>query len=242
MDSPRSLGVRAGAACVLVAALLGVGASGWFGMQRLHDDGGVALAVELQQARTLAQVRHGLAELRRLEKDMVIHVDRVDEVERHHRQWVDVHGAAREHVQRLARAPEHAVDAQQLLARLDGYARQLEPVAQQLIAGRVDGVPAANRLLGAAKQEAHAAEKAALAIDRAIERDADQTVAATHIGLGQRLGLHGVIVGVALALSVPAALFAMTPRRRRTPAPAGVAATPVVDLGATAAAASPIRL
>jgi hypothetical protein len=239
MGTPPSIALRAAAACVLFVALLGTGASGWLGMQRLHDEGGVELAAELQQSRTLAQTRHLLSELRRLEKDMVIHVDRVDEVERHFRHWQDVHATARDLVQRLASAPEHAVDAQHLLARLDGYARQFEPVAQQLLARAVDNAPAANRLLGAAKQEAHGAEKAALAIDRAIARNTDATIAATHIGLGQRLALHGIVVGVALALALPAAIAAMTWRApRRVPAPAPRPAPAHVAVAPVAAARS----
>ena len=212
LETTRRFSIRArmiGTVMVTVLMLLLVGGTGWFGMQRIERVGEGVISGELAQMHELGALRTALGDLRRFEKDMIINYEKPEELKRYHGQWQQALAKAREAGMQLGYAPEHAGEAQELVARIDGYAKQFAPVANQLIASGFDTGATANKLLGPAKQEAHAAEKLAVAIEQAIERATKKAETEMKASMEQTLGLFAVVVGLAIALIVPATLANM---------------------------------
>ena len=212
IDTMRRFSIRSRLVAMVVVTMLmliAVGATGWLGMARIEAVSESVIEVQTAQLRELMSMRTALGELRRFEKDMIVAYEKADEAKHYHGQWQEALGRARESAVRLGDGTERAAEANKLGMHLDGYAKHFEPVAKQLLAAGYDTAATANKLLGAAKQEAHEAEKTIVAIERAIAGEIVAAEAEMKEGMQQTLGLFAVVVGLAIALIVPTTLANM---------------------------------
>ncbi|WP_286996936.1 MULTISPECIES: methyl-accepting chemotaxis protein [Comamonas] len=154
--------VRMLGAIAVVLVLLGIlGGAGMFGMFRVYDLNQSFLKGPFQQLQQMAQLQNSLAQVRGLEKDMIIQYEQPAQLEKTHANWQaglkQVRAAGEAFV---AGAPEQDVQAlQKLLQHLEQYEQFFTPVARQLLANGYDSATVAQRVSRRASAEFDGAEK-----------------------------------------------------------------------------------
>ena len=148
--------VRMLGAIAVVLVLLGVlGGAGMFGMFRVYDLNQTFISGPFQQGGLMARLQSGLAQVRLLEKDMVIQYEQPEQLQKTHAAWLDsiqaVRAAGASYAQ-VATAQE-AQAVQTLLGHLTQYHELFAPVARQLLANGYDSATVVQRISQRASAE-----------------------------------------------------------------------------------------
>ena len=143
-----------GAIVVVLMLLLVLGGIGLRGMYRMQAYSQDLVEHSFAESAMLSRLQVGLGDMRRYERDMIIHHESPERVEAARTQW---EGAwARVQAELAALQGEEADEDNRLAAdirrQLDVYAEALKPVARQLVAGGHDSATTANQLLRGAHQ------------------------------------------------------------------------------------------
>ncbi len=143
-----------GAIVVVLMLLLVLGGIGLWGMYRMQAYSQDLVEHSFAESAMLSRLQVGLGDMRRYERDMIIHHESPERVEAARTQW---EGAwARVQAELAALQGEEADEDNRLAAdirrQLDVYAEALKPVARQLVAGGHDSATTANQLLRGAHQ------------------------------------------------------------------------------------------
>ena len=123
-----------GAIGVVLLLLALLGGAGMLGMFRIQGASQDFVAQPHAAVRLLGELRGEMGQIRQLEKDMIIHYEKVDAVRAAHAQWLAALGRAKDLAagfEGLGLAGPQTL-AQDIARLLDGYRAQFAHVARQL--------------------------------------------------------------------------------------------------------------
>jgi methyl-accepting chemotaxis protein len=156
-----SIRFRMLSAILMVLALLAlVSGVGLWGLNKLHRVGDEFLSGTHVKAMTAAALEKQLGNVRRYEKDQVIHYEKPAEVEKYHAQWTAAIQQATQLAQQLGQGPSDAgtAAAAAIVTAINDYAAKAAPVMKQLAASGYETATVANRMLEPANASIHATE------------------------------------------------------------------------------------
>ncbi|HEY5997706.1 MAG TPA: MCP four helix bundle domain-containing protein, partial [bacterium] len=212
------VGMRLGVGYALLVVLaLGVGASGFWGVNLLRDSVDEMLAGDAKVGEASAALRSDILGLRRFEKDYFINIgDKVKEAD-YLRQWEDEWAGTQERLANLekldfALTDEEKAKVREIKSALTVYAAGFKKVAADIQAGRITTTKEGNAGMADVKDDVRKAEEnakdeAALALgdmhkaDAAIEETATRTIRFMTILLACAVVLAAVIA-VAITRSI----------------------------------------
>ena len=196
-----SIRTRMWGAILVVLGMFGligaVGLAGGWKIQALNED---FMEHSIHEIEAVASMRQHMAQVRLLEKQMVIDYEDPAAVEKHHAAWLAALTAAKASLQSLLEGEEdddNAV-ARESLERLKAYAERSESVLKNIQQGSYDTARVADRMLGAAKAEVAVVETN---IDRIAEITTNE-VHATKKAFGRTMSQVMWVFLAALAVVV----------------------------------------
>jgi methyl-accepting chemotaxis protein len=130
------VGARLGLAfgAVLLATLL-VAAAAWYAVSTQAKVAAKALDVDVYYVTSVLRIRTQLANMRRIEKDMIINASNIDEVKRHWTAWQGANARAAENIKRasgVAGDPDTRKRVELLTKAVAGYGRGMSAILAQL--------------------------------------------------------------------------------------------------------------
>lgn len=200
-----------GAIVVVLALLLVVGGSGWWGMSRLQGFNTDFVEHSFAESVALGQLQIGLGQMRRYERDMIIAYEKPERVRAAKLKWDGSLQQVQRHMSDMLKgeADEDNVLVEQAREALAVYIKALEPVAHQLEQGGFDSATTANLLL----RSAHAAFDQVDALMVKLEAVLSAEVQHSHQESEQigrtALWAFAVAVGLAALVVVPTTLANM---------------------------------
>ena len=200
-----------GAIIIVLLLLMLVGASGIWGIRQVQQLGEDFTSSTFKKSMISANVRVAMAELRGLEKDMVIQYEKVEEVEKIEVRWKGAIERLNQLITDLTSGSERELNeiAKDLPLHLRQYTEFAQPVVNNIKASSFDTAGVANRMLRKAHAELAKAEEAVRLVDVAIARQAEQTQADQKAASRAALTLFLVVVGGAIVTVVPSTLLNM---------------------------------
>ncbi|WP_180682267.1 methyl-accepting chemotaxis protein [Tepidicella baoligensis] len=200
-----------GAIAVVLVLLLMVGGAGLWGMYRMQAFNHDFVQHSFTESVAMGQLQVKLGELRRYERDMIIHYERPEAVraakERWDGAWKDVQARLDEMLRDQPDADGSLV--QQVRELLTLYAQALEPVSRQLEAGAYDSATTANRLLRNAHEAFDKVDVIMAELDRLLAQEVREAYEQAQKTSRLILIVFGVAVGLAAFIVVPTTLANM---------------------------------
>ena len=167
-----------GAIGVVLALLVALGSAGLWGMYRMQAFNQAFVERSFADSMSMSALKVGLGDLRRYERDMIIHHESSQRVVASKQSW----DAAWQQVQatlttiEAGQNPENLRLAQEILAQLQIYGQTLEPVSRQLATEAFDSATTANQLLQRGHEAFDRVDQLVVELGDAIEAE----VAAAH--------------------------------------------------------------
>lgn len=200
-----------GAIGVVLALLVALGSVGLWGMYRMQAFNQNFVDRSFADSMTMSHLKVGLGELRRYERDMIIHYEAPQRVAASKQSW-DV---AWQQVQtalttiQAGQDPDNVRLAQGILEQLQVYVQSLEPVSRQLMAEAFDSATTANRLLRRGHEAFDRADQLVAELGQAIEVDVTAAYQEAQSTSRWLLLVFMVAVGIAVVVVVPSTLANM---------------------------------
>jgi len=143
-----------GAIVVVLMLLFVLGGIGLWGMYRMQAYSQDLVEHSFAESAMLSRLQVGLGDMRRYERDMIIHHDSPERVEAARTQWEGAWARVQAELAALQGGEEDEDNrlAADIRQQLDVYVQALEQVVRQLAAGEHDSATNANRLLRGAHQ------------------------------------------------------------------------------------------
>ena len=200
-----------GAIGVVLLLLALLGGAGMLGMFRIQGPSQDFVAQPHAAVRLLGELRGEMGQIRQLEKDMIIHYEKVDAVRAAHAQWLAALGRAKDLAagfEGLGLAGPQTL-AQDIARLLDGYRAQFAHVARQLEEGGYDSATIANRMSTKAVAQFDEAAQKLQALDQALGAEADGAIARQAGIAEQTQWLFGLAVLITVVVVVPSTMLNM---------------------------------
>ena len=200
-----------GAIGVVLLLLALLGGAGMLGMFRIQGASQDFVAQPHAAVRLLGELRGEMGQIRQLEKDMIIHYEKVDAVRAAHAQWLAALDRAKDLAagfDRLGLAGPQTL-AQDIARLLDGYRAQFAHVARQLEEGGYDSATIANRMSTKAVAQFDEAAQKLQALDQALGAEADGAIARQAGIAEQTQWLFGLAVLITVVVVVPSTMLNM---------------------------------
>ncbi|HRM94716.1 MAG TPA: MCP four helix bundle domain-containing protein, partial [Alicycliphilus sp.] len=200
-----------GAIGVVLLLLALLGGAGMLGMFRIQGASQDFVAQPHAAVRLLGELRGEMGQIRQLEKDMIIHYEKVDAVRAAHAQWLAALGRAKDLAagfEGLGLAGPQTL-AQDIARLLDGYRAQFAHVARQLEEGGYDSATIANRMSTKAVAQFDEAAQKLQALDQALGAEADGAIARQAGIAEQTQWLFGLAVLITVVVVVPSTMLNM---------------------------------
>ena len=200
-----------GAIGVVLLLLALLGGAGMLGMFRIQGASQDFVAQPHAAVRLLGELRGEMGQIRQLEKDMIIHYEKVDAVRAAHAQWLAALGRAKDLAagfEGLGLAGPQTL-AQDIARLLDGYRAQFAHVARQLEEGGYDSATIANRMSTKAVAQFDEAAQKLQALDQALGAEADGAIARQAGIAEQTQWLFGLAVLITVMVVVPSTMLNM---------------------------------
>jgi len=197
-----------GAIAMVLAMFALIGAVGLAGGWKIKSLNEHFMAHSVHKVEAVAAIRQQMAQVRLLEKQMVIEYEDADAVGRHLDAWKLAVAAATQSLQALLEGQEDKDNAlaREGVERLAAYAQRSEAVMRNIKNGNYDNARVADRMLGAAKTEVAVVEKnieriaeIANAESQATQQDLSDTMAQVMWAFVATLG---VVVGLVAPLTL----------------------------------------
>ena len=198
-----------GAIAMVLILLLLLGATGLWSLNRIGSIGDQFVAQTYSATRSLSELRSGIGDTRRFEKDMLINFDSAEQLTKYRASWT----AAVEKTRAKARELTSVDHAQrtQLATRIESlmasYVEKATPVLNSLQSGSFSSVPTANKAIGEAKKFAHEAEGEIAKLAEMLEQEAKVSDAARADTLQKAVWLFCGAVLAAIVFVVPLTLL-----------------------------------
>ena len=200
-----------GAIGVVLLLLALLGGAGMLGMFRIQGASQDFVAQPHAAVRLLGELRGEMGQIRQLEKDMIIHYEKVDAVRAAHQKWLAALDRAKDLAagfDRLGLAGPQTL-AQDIARLLDGYRAQFAHVARQLEEGGYDSATIANRMSTKAVAQFDEAAQKLQALDQALGAEADGAIARQAGIAEQTQWLFGLAVLITVVVVVPSTMLNM---------------------------------
>ena len=200
-----------GAIGVVLLLLALLGGAGMLGMFRIQGASQDFVAQPHAAVRLLGELRGEMGQIRQLEKDMIIHYEKVDAVRAAHQKWLAALDRAKDLAagfDRLGLAGPQTL-AQDIARLLDGYRAQFAHVARQLEEGGYDSATIANRMSTKAVAQFDEAAQKLQALDQALGAEADGAIARQAGIAEQTQWLFGLAVLITVMVVVPSTMLNM---------------------------------
>ncbi|HRP22168.1 MAG TPA: methyl-accepting chemotaxis protein [Alicycliphilus sp.] len=200
-----------GAIGVVLLLLALLGGAGMLGMFRIQGASQDFVAQPHAAVRLLGELRGEMGQIRQLEKDMIIHYEKVDAVRAAHQKWLAALDRAKDLAagfDRLGLAGPQTL-AQDIARLLDGYRAQFAHVARQLEEGGYDSATIANRMSTKAVAQFDEAAQKLQALDQALGAEADGAIARQAGIAEQTQWLFGPAVLITVVVVVPSTMLNM---------------------------------
>ena len=205
-----SIRVRMHAAIALVLSLFAlVGATGLLGGRHLASLNASFIQHSIKEVRNVGDIRAGLGEVRRLEKDMVIQYEDSAAVAKTREAWVLAVKKTQSGLNALLEGPADANNgvAQETIKAVDAYALNAAKVIDQIQNSAYDNARVADKMLARAKQHIHAVEKNIDEIERLVDADALATHAEFETSMRLTLWAFVGVLALVMVLVVPLTLM-----------------------------------
>jgi methyl-accepting chemotaxis protein len=208
----RGLSIRLrmhGAIVVVLALFALVGATGLLGGRHLTELNTDFMHHSIKEVRNVGEVRHWLGEVRRHEKNMVIHYEDAAAVLQSRADWT----AALEKVRgALGSMLEGDEDEDNPLARaalkaLESYAAATQQVMGQMQNGAYDTALAADKMLGRAVAHVRQVTAHVDAIEQIVDAESIETQQAFTASMQRTMWLFVGVLGLVIAVVVPLTLM-----------------------------------
>ena len=214
IDLLRGFSIRTrmlGAIAMVLMLLVGVGGAGLYGLARVSSLGEQFVSGTHADSVTLGEVRESMADVRRLEKDMVISYESPEQITQLIMQWHKTIATVRKQTKLLAERGTGTVAAAATLIdqNLARYSAKAMPVLNQIMAGGYPTATAADQKLSDAKAAVTEAEKQVKALQAHFEQEAQASAAARAAATQQARLLFAAAVLAAIVLVVPLTLANM---------------------------------
>ena len=197
-----------GAIAMVLAMFALVGVVGVTGGARIKALNTSFMEHSIHEIEALSTIRAHMAQIRMLEKNMVIDYEDGVAVLRHREAWTQEIAAARKAFGSLAEGDEDEDNAiaKDSLAHLDGYVQRSKAVLDNIQNGGYDNARAADKMLARAKEEIHAVEANVEKIAGIVSEEAKRTQA--DFGSAMMLVLVGfsATLGLVVLVVVPLTL------------------------------------
>ncbi|MFM2068285.1 MAG: hypothetical protein RLZZ584_3194 [Pseudomonadota bacterium] len=196
-------------AIVMVLALLAVvGGVGLTGMYKAAAHSDKFMSNSFVEAEQLIHIATAMGDLRRYEKDLIINYEKPEVQGKYAQSW-------RESYQRLVTSASKLLEGdedvdnphvRELLKLAEAYHAKVESMMPQITSGTYDNAMAVNRLLGPAKEQAHAAELKLAKLEEVLHSEAVADQGEVHQAQELSVLLFALSIGVAVLLVVPLTL------------------------------------
>jgi methyl-accepting chemotaxis protein len=200
---------RMNGAIAMVLLLFGlVGLTGLLGGSHLVELNSHFMQHSVAEMRNVATMQQQLGEVRRYEKDVVIHYEKAAEVDKAMLAWRDALVATEQAMNNILRGEEDEDNplARKAIAALTDYAKACAPVFRQTRNGAFDNATAVNRQLERAKEHVHLAEQMVAGIDEIIRKEAEVTRGEFIDTMRTVLWAFAAVLGVTVLVVVPLTL------------------------------------
>jgi methyl-accepting chemotaxis protein len=191
-----------GAIAMVLAMFALVGVVGVAGGARIQTLNTAFMEHSIHEIQTISTIRAHMAQIRMLEKNMVIDYEDGVAVLKHREAWTREIESARKAFGTLAEGTEDEDNAiaKDSLARLDGYVQRSKAVLDNIQNGGYDNARAADKMLARAKEEITAVEANVEKIAAIVNDEAKQTQA--DFGSAMMMVLTGFCATLALVVLV----------------------------------------
>nr|WP_297357771.1 methyl-accepting chemotaxis protein [uncultured Caldimonas sp.] len=199
-----------GAIGVVLVLLAMVGGAGLFGLYRIQALSSDFIASSASSTSALSTLRDGMGMMRRHEKDMIINYESPDTVVKNRQAWQKSYADVKAKLDAmLASDTADAAVLKEMDEHLQGYAKNFEQVANQLVAGAYDTATVAQRVMGKAIASYDEAEKRLGMLEQALAERGRMAEAGNANAMKLTMALFGAAVAVATLVVVPLTLLNM---------------------------------
>ncbi len=200
-----------GAIAVVLVLLVLVGGAGMHGMFRIHQLSGEVIDESMAVVDRVARLRFDMAQVRRLEKDMIIQYEKPEQIRQIRARWdVDT-----QQIEKTATdlagglSEERGAQLQKAIAFLKSYRTIFSGTANQLESSAYETATVAQRMSMRAVNEFEEADKLLTQIDQAVRAEAQASNASRNAALDQTLFVFAGLVVLGLVIVVPLTLLNM---------------------------------
>jgi methyl-accepting chemotaxis protein len=184
----------------------GVGVAGGSRIKSLNTD---FLHHSIHGIETVSSLRQNLAQVRMLEKQMVIDYESSDAVAKHRQAWLKAVDDTKKAFSTLLEGEEleHNPIARDSIQRLDSYVQRSTPTLNNILIGGYDNAHAADRMLNRAKEEVQTVEANVEKIAKTVATEAEQTQATLLDTMNLVMWAFMGTVGLVVLMVVPLTLM-----------------------------------
>lgn len=185
---------------VVLALLLALGSVGLWGMTRMQQFNQTLVESAFAKSMAVSQLHVGLGELRRYERDMIIHYESSQRVLASRQNWDEAWQRVQASLDRVVAGRDDEISplAEEMRQQLQVYAQALEPVSRQLAEEAFDTATTANRLL----RNGHQAFERVDELMRALDEALSAAVTATYLDAQSTSRWLLIVFALALAAAV----------------------------------------
>jgi methyl-accepting chemotaxis protein len=198
-----------GAIVMVVGLLLLVGSTSLLGMLHIQKLGNQGVDEALTVGEHLSTIYSTFGDVRRYEKDMIIHREDPAKVADYATKWLAAvngvrTGAKSASVEANAHSAAILAEVESLMA---AYQTKMEPVAKDIAAGKFESTAAADAAVGSAKADVRKAQDKLKEFQKAAILQAQSDMADIEAKANQTKWLAGIVLLAAVALVMPLTLL-----------------------------------
>ncbi len=198
-----------GAIGMVLTLLLMVGATGMWSLSRLGSIGNEFATQTYADTTHLSELRTGIGDVRRFEKDLLINYDNAEKQAKYRDSWNKAVEKTRSEARQLAASAqqEHVAVATRIDSLMASYVEKAVPVLHVVEIGGFNDAPVANAAMEPAKKFAHDAESEIAKLSDILGREATASDAGRQATLHSAIWLFGLAVLAAVLVVVPLTLL-----------------------------------
>ncbi|TNF56164.1 MAG: HAMP domain-containing protein, partial [Burkholderiales bacterium] len=202
---------------VFSVGMVGVSLAGWMALSRTVSTAQSLVESEVAAVRTLGEIRAGVGNMRRFEKDMFLNLSYEEDLERYRISWKQQADGIRTAMAGIedGLADQERAALQTMREGIANYEKVVETILVGISRGEVNDPWRANQLLEPSKADIRAADAALASVAESVNQRVDQAVA----GMAelQRQALAWLLAGAASALGASLGLGYLIAQRVATP-------------------------
>jgi methyl-accepting chemotaxis protein len=198
-----------GAIAMVLGMFTLVGVVGVLGGARIQSLNADFMDHSLNETETVSALRQHMAQVRLLEKQMVIDYENTDVVTRHRGLWMKQVDATKQALHAMLEGEEDEDNpiARESIQRLDSYVQRSQPTLNNIQSGGYDNARTADKMLGKAKEEVQVVEANIERIAKIVAAEAAVTQTRFKDTMGLVMWSFLATVGLVVVLVVPLTLM-----------------------------------